>query len=1056
MVDPAQLEQVFAAAVAEVAPDARERLLDEACQGDSELRVRIDALLAAHVAAGHFLPLPEASSATSEYLPVSERPGSHIGRYKLLEQIGEGGFGVVFMAQQDEPIRRRVALKVIKPGMDTRQVVARFEAERQALAMMDHPNIAQVHEAGATETGRPYFVMELIRGVPITSYCDEHMLSIRERLELFARVCLAVQHAHQKGIIHRDLKPSNVLVTLHDDRPIPKVIDFGVAKAIAGKLTERTLFTGFFQLVGTPTYMSPEQAQLSGLDIDTRSDIYSLGVLLYELLTGTTPFEAKAMSAAPLDEMRRMICEVEPPSPSTRLSTLAADARTTQAQARRIDPKRFAQAMRGDLDWIVMRCLEKDRTRRYATANSLALDIERYLADEAVEARPPSAGYRVRKFARRNRIGLAVAGSIVVLLLAGIAGLLASNSRIRAEQGRTLEALNDTRKARQEAEDALADMGVYSQFLIEDVLSTARPKGQRGGLGIGVTVLEALDHATANLPTRFEGRPRAEAFARHDLGVTYRLIGEYEQAEEHLRRALDLRRKLLGATHEDTLNTMNSLAVVLSARGNLTEAVSLAEEYLNGCRARHGPTDPLTLDAMRHVTDRYVDLGRLSEDIPMLEQTLQSQREHLGATDPLTFATMHALARAYRVAGRWQESVKMYEETLERHKERYGLDHPDTLVCLDNLAMAYGLVDRVPEGLALVEESLRRGKEVLGPTHHSTLISMNNLALLYRQAGRFEDALPLHLEAKRLLTETLGPTHPDTLRCSGNLVDLYRAMERYAEAVALSEDVLKKWKEQFPATHPSVLLAMKNLSVAYTDAGQVEQAQELAEEVLQRHRMLDGPDHPATITALNNVAIAYAAENNWDKAIPPMEEALQLYTSKLGSTHDSTLYATMSLSGMYFSAGRTDEAIRCGEKVVEIRREQYGPLHRSTLQSMMNLAVIHLQAGQPRNALPLLEQAYALQSQEFGAEDAHTLSSAFVLGVTLIELQDYEAAEPLLMACQKAIDAEHPGLPPTLLMGTTAELVRLYEAWGKPEKADQWRDKVPPNVADGMKSPAEN
>ena len=345
--------------------------------------------------------------------------GTLIGPYKLLQQIGEGGMGVVYMAEQAAPVRRKVALKIIKPGMDTREVIARFEAERQALALMDHPNIARVFDGGATDAGRPYFVMELVRGVPITEYCDQNNLPVHERLELFVTVCHAVQHAHQKGIIHRDIKPSNVLVTLHDGRPVPKVIDFGVAKAIGQQLTDKTLFTQFAQMVGTPLYMSPEQAELTGLDIDTRGDIYSLGVLLYELLTGTTPFEGGRMKKAAMDEIRRMIREEDPPSPSMRLSSTAGETQTAVAAHRRVDAKGLSKLVRGDLDWIVMKALEKDRTRRYETANGFAADVVRYLSDEPVEACPPSSVYRFRKFARRNRGTLATAAFVLMALIVG-------------------------------------------------------------------------------------------------------------------------------------------------------------------------------------------------------------------------------------------------------------------------------------------------------------------------------------------------------------------------------------------------------------------------------------------------------------------------------------------------------------------------------------------------------------------------------------------------------------------------------------------------------------
>ena len=458
------VEAIFTAALEKRSPAQRAAYLDGACGNDADLRARVETLLKAHDDAGSFLDSPAVDpGVTMGVSRPTEGPGTRIGRYKLLQLIGEGGFGAVYMAEQEQPVRRKVALKIIKLGMDTKQVIARFEAERQALAMMDHPNIARVFDAGASETGRPYFVMELVKGIPITDYCDQNNLSTKERLDLFMPVCHAVQHAHQKGIIHRDIKPSNVMVTLHDGKPVPKVIDFGIAKATNHRLTEKTLFTEYRQLIGTPAYMSPEQAEMSGLDVDTRTDIYSLGVLLYELLTGTTPFDAKMLREAAYGEIQRIIREVEPPKPSTRLSTLASEPRpsgsgpsplTEVARHRRTDPSTLSKLIRGDLDWIVMKALEKDRTRRYETAKEFAKDVEHHLANVPILASPPGAAYKFRKFIKRNRVAVTAGSLVAAALVVGLVISMIGFVQASRQRDRAIVAEHQQSRERQRAESA--------------------------------------------------------------------------------------------------------------------------------------------------------------------------------------------------------------------------------------------------------------------------------------------------------------------------------------------------------------------------------------------------------------------------------------------------------------------------------------------------------------------------------------------------------------------------------------------------------------------------
>jgi serine/threonine protein kinase len=585
-----KLMSVFQAALEKYPPEEWDVFVRNAAGDDEELFRRTCQLLQAHANGDSLLDRPVVAANLTVDQPIPEKPGNPIGPYVLLQQIGEGGFGVVFLAEQERPVRRKVALKVIKPGMDTRQVIARFEAERQALAMMDHPNIAKVHDAGATENGRPYFVMELVQGVPITEYCDECQLSTRERLELFVTVCQAVQHAHQKGVIHRDIKPTNVLVAMLDGKPAPKIIDFGVAKAVGQRLTEHTLMTAFAQMVGTPLYMSPEQAELSPLGVDTRSDIYSLGVLLYELLIGTTPFEKDRLHAASYDELRRIIREEEPPRPSTRISTLAADRAVTVAEQRRTDARRLRQQVRGELDWIVMKCLEKDRSRRYETADSLARDVERYLRDETVQACSPSLAYRLKRFVRRNK----VAAAFIALLTVGLAALAVSNVKIQSALSQKNDALalalTNEQRATKEATRAQA----IADFL-SDMLESAYPDRIKDSQ---YTVRELLDDFSTELDDEFASQPEVKAAIHSVIGTSYWQLGELDRADRHLKRALDLHRQVYGAGDQRVASSLVAYAWNLGEQGRFAETEACAREAVSIFQK---------LDSNAQVTDAFAN-----------------------------------------------------------------------------------------------------------------------------------------------------------------------------------------------------------------------------------------------------------------------------------------------------------------------------------------------------------------------------------------------------------------------------------------------------------------
>jgi len=562
---------VFEAAL-QLPPRQREAYLQQTCAGDPGLLQRIRALLKANESQSDFL-VPAACTAGPTVLaplPPTEKPGDRIGPYKLLQQIGEGGCGVVYMAEQDKPIRRRVALKIIKLGMDTRQVVARFEAERQALALMDHPNIAKVHDAGATDTGRPYFVMELVRGIKITDFCDEKKLPTQERLNLFIQVCQAVQHAHQKGIIHRDLKPSNILVTVNDGVAVPKVIDFGIAKATTGeRLTDKTVFTAFEQFLGTPAYMSPEQAELTSVDIDTRSDIYSLGVLLYELLTGQTPFDGKELLQSGLDEMRRTLREKEPARPSTLLSTLGAAEVTNAANRRGLDVPRLVGLLRGELDWIVMKCLEKDRARRYETASALAMEIQRHLSNEPVAARPPSQLYRFQKLVRRNKLVFTAAGAVALSLVLGMSVSTFLYFQEKAAKHEQVRLRRAAEAARLQAE-------------------TER------------------DRAAAE-------SAKKEALSLSGFAAAISGYGTLREAENTLRRALVSQAKILGSDDPTVMATLKNLVTALERQGKATEAESIVRESLAQERAKGGDERVAVLRRVRILVDFLDRQGRPDE-----------------------------------------------------------------------------------------------------------------------------------------------------------------------------------------------------------------------------------------------------------------------------------------------------------------------------------------------------------------------------------------------------------------------------------------------------------
>jgi eukaryotic-like serine/threonine-protein kinase len=1076
----AALDDIFLTAV-EKAPADRAGYLDAACGADTGLRAQVEALLRSHEEAGSLLEQPLFQPGpTVDQSPAVERPGTAIGPYKLVEQIGEGGMGTVWMAQQTEPVKRLVAVKFIKAGMDSGQVIARFEAERQALALMDHPNIARVLDAGTTDAGRPYFVMDLVKGMPITKYCDEHRLTPRERLELFVPVCLAVQHAHQKGIIHRDLKPSNVQIAVYDGRPVPKVIDFGVAKATGQSLTEKTLVTGFGAIVGTLEYMSPEQAEINQLDIDTRSDIYSLGVLVYELLTGSPPFTKEALEKAGMLEMLRVIREQEPSKPSTKLST--TEGLPTLAANRGMEPAKLTRLVRGELDWIVMKALEKDRNRRYETANGFAMDVQRYLADEAVLACPPSAGYRLRKFARKNRSALAGSAALAFLLLAGTAvstwqavratrAETAANASAESERQATIAADREkdnaihsaqreagervrAETARKVAEAKEAEANAVVTFFEDKVFAAGRPNGEAGGLGFGVTLRDAIKASLPALGTSFGDQPLVEARLRRTLGVTFNLLGDYAQAIAQTERARDLFTLHRGPDHRDTLRCMNNLGLNFAAMNRYADALKLREETLAIAKRALPPDDLFTLNCMNNLALSYADLNRHADAIKLHEEALAAEKRVLPPDDPDTLKTMHNLGLCFFSLNLRDKALKLHEETLAARRRVLPPDHPDTLKSMTCLAIIYAALNRQAEALKLREEAVAASKRVLPPDHPNTLACMSNLALSYVALNRYAEARKLFEETLATRKRVLPPDHPDTLSSMTNLANCYAVLNHHTEALPLREETLAAQKRVLPPDHPNTLLSMHNVAHSYAALNRHTEAIKLFEEALAAQKRVLPADHPDTLLSMCNLANSYQSLKRNAEALKLREETLAAQKRAHPADHPDIFASMHSLANSYSIANRRAEALKLREEALAGRRRVLPPDHPDTLLSMISLASSYHGAGRVPDAVELLQEALPVMKTKM-PDHPQTILCMFSLAGDLLDLNRH--AEAITLVDEMLAKADRVSVDPRLIPIAIGYRLRccqkLGDVAGCRVTAEMW-EKRQPGSAESLYSAA--
>jgi eukaryotic-like serine/threonine-protein kinase len=957
---------------------------------------------------------------------AAHRLPANIGHYRILGLLGEGGMGIVYEAEQEQP-RRVVALKVIKPGVTSLELLRRFEQESQALGRLQHPGIAQIYEAGTEDTGfgpQPYFAMELIRGRSLLQYAEAHHLSTRQRLELMAKVAEAVHHAHQRGLIHRDLKPGNILV---DDTGQPKILDFGVARATDSD-AQATRHTDLGQLVGTLSYMSPEQVLADPLELDTRSDVYALGVILYQLLAGRLPYTISQK----LHEAVQTIREEDP----TPLSSISRN-------------------YRGDIETIVAKALEKDKARRYASAAELAGDIRHYLEDEPIVAMPPSAAYNLQKFARRHKALVTGVAAVFVVLVAGIAAsswqamrasrasqaaLLERDRATKAERTATRErdraltaerAANEERNLavvakrqadeqrnlavaeKQRADTEAATAAAVNEFLQKDLLAQAGASTQASPNAKpdpDLKVRTALDRAAARIAGKFDTQPQVEASIRHTIATAYKDLGLFPEAQRNEERALELRRRALGETHRDTVLSMNDLGLIFLEQAQYGRAEPLFAKALEISRRLHGEQDADTLSAMNNLASIYHKQGKHAQAEPLYARALEVDRRILGEDHAETLHTTNNLAVLYMDEGKYAQAEPLMARLLEAFPRVFGAEHPDTLTMMDHVAQLYELQGKYPQTEQLYTKVLEVRRRILGEEHPSTLDALNSLAALYFRQGKYAAAEPIFVKVLDARRRVLGEENLQTLDTMNNVAIIYYVQGQYARAEPILLKVLDLRRRLLGEQHPVTLAMMNTVAVVYRSQAKYTQAEPLIGKVLDTRRKLLGEEHPDTLTSMYSLALLYQLEGKYAQAGP-------LYT-----------------------------------KALEGRRRVLGPQHPDTTLTLTALGRLRVQQQKYVDAEPLLRES--MNSYEKTSPDGwQRYNSQSMLGASLTGQQKYAEAEPLLVSAYQGLIERTAAIPAdsrSASKETGERIVQLYQDWGKPEKADEWRQKLQRNNAAGI------
>lgn len=867
----------------------RSAFLDRACLSDQSLRQEVEILLAsgddAHSTFLQSTPAPDGLIANLE--GILSGGGLQAGqlfadRFQLVRKLGEGGMGQVWLAEQISPVRRQVALKLIKAGMYDEAIVQRFQSERQSLATMDHPAIAKVFDAGTTPQGQPYLVMEYVPGLPITEYCDQKKLKIGDRLELFIQACEGVQHAHQKAIIHRDLKPANILVVEVDGMPVPRIIDFGLAKAATPQAEGESVFTQLGQFVGTPGYMSPEQADPNVRDVDTRTDVYSLGVVLYVLLAGLQPFETRQRQKQPLDELLRKLREEEPPLPSTKVSA-DRDTSTTTAEARGTDPKQLVSLLRGDLDWITMKALERDRAQRYGMPSELAADLRRYLNHEPVVARPASAGYRLRKYAMRHRVAVTVAAGLV-LLLAGFSVV----------EGLELRRITHERDRANRITDFMTGM-----FKVSD------PSEARGN---SVTAREILDKASNEMEKGLAKDADVQSQMMQVMASTYMNLGLYPRAHDLAKRALDARMSLLGPDNPETLQSMAQFGRILDQEGHDAEAEKIERQALAGERRTLGPEDPLTIETMSNLSWIVQTQGHFEESEKLEREVIDVASRRLGPDSTQALGAMSNLSGALWNQGRYVEAEREYRQVLDADRRVFGPDHPATLRTMSNLALTIEQQGRATEAEQIFRDVLAADQRVLGPEHSITTSNMYNLAGLLDSEGRHSDAEKLLRQVSAIQSRALGPEHPRTLLTESELAHVLFEEGRLHEGEDLQRKTLATMVRTLGPEHPSTLQCRSHLARTLIAERQYAEAERNARESFEADLHTLGPQHPYTVDALQQLGTAMALDHRYPEASKLFRETIEKQDNSKGQGDRFTVW--YSFSCVAVAANHPDDALR--------------------------------------------------------------------------------------------------------------------------------------------------